>query len=127
MHGNLQPSYQTKMEQSKLTTTYPYIAELGIHEGVEILRIWSRFKEPTTASPNWDWVITAVQELESEYGRLPEYIIYKDFDNTWWRFFYRNGCGEHTNIHFDEHRCGHYTDNEALALIVKSSKIKNKG
>ncbi|MNG83261.1 hypothetical protein D3C79_419810 [compost metagenome] len=110
-----------------MTKKYPYIAELGTHDGVEILRIWSRFKEPTTASPDWDWVILAAQELESEYGKLPEYIIYKDFDNTWWRFSYQHGYGEHKNIDFQEHRCGHYTDNEALALIVKLSKLKNEG
>ncbi|WP_152665223.1 hypothetical protein [Serratia marcescens] len=108
-------------------TKYPYIAELGVHDGVEILRIWSRFNTPTSMSPYFDWVAVAVQELKSEYGRLPDNIIYKDYDGTWWRLCFKNGCGEHTHIYSGDNCHGHYSDSEALALVTKKHKLNTGG
>lgn len=60
-----------------------YKAELTIHDGVQLLRIWDLHSDsqPTMTVTNGAEIV--LSEIQSTLGNLPELIIYKDSNGQW--------------------------------------------
>ncbi len=60
-----------------------YKAELTVHDGVQLLRIWDLHSDsqPTMTVTNGAEIV--LSELQTTLGTLPELVIYKDSDSKW--------------------------------------------